>query len=76
MSAGVLAAPGISLSDPVQTRGDAPWHLAADHLESLDDGVIVEARGDVVLTRGQDYLKADFARYYTCLLYTSPSPRD
>ncbi len=65
MSASVLAAPGISLSDPVQTKGDAPWHLAADHLESLDDGVIVEAKGDVVLTRGQDYLKADFARYYT-----------
>lgn len=60
-----MAAPNVSLSSPVRTGGDAPWHLAADHLESLDDGVIVEATGDVVLTRGQDYLKADFARYYT-----------
>lgn len=60
-----MAAPNVSLSSPVRTGGDVPWHLAADHLESLDDGVIVEATGDVVLTRGQDYLKADFARYYT-----------
>lgn len=62
---GASALPGISLSSPVRTGGDAPWHLTADHLESLDDGVIVEASGDVVLTRGEDYLKADFARYYT-----------
>ena len=61
---GASALPGISLSSPVRTGGDAPWHLTADHLESLDDGVIVEASGDVVLTRGEDYLKADFARYY------------
>lgn len=65
LSGQASAIPGVSLSSPVRTGGDAPWHLTADRLESLDDGVIVEASGDVVLTRGQDYLKADFARYYT-----------
>ena len=47
------------------TRGDTPWTLNADKLVSLDDGVIVEASGGVLLQRGEDYMKADFARYYT-----------
>ena len=47
------------------TGGDAPWTLNADSVVSLDDGVIVEASGNVLLQRGEDYLKADFARYYT-----------
>lgn len=47
------------------TRGELPWTLNADNLVSLDDGVIVEAKGSVLLQRGEDYMKADFARYYT-----------
>ena len=47
------------------TRGELPWTLNADNLVSLDDGVIVEASGNVLLQRGEDYMKADFARYYT-----------
>lgn len=49
----------------MQTRGEAPWRLNADKLVSIDDGVIVEASGGVLLQRGEDYMKADFARYYT-----------
>lgn len=51
--------------DSLRTRGDSPWTLNADKLVSLDDGVIVEASGSVLLQRGEDYMKADFARYYT-----------
>ena len=47
------------------TRGELPWTLNADKLVSLEDGVIVEATGSVLLQRGEDYMKADFARYYT-----------
>ncbi|MBR3881328.1 MAG: LPS-assembly protein LptD, partial [Mailhella sp.] len=49
----------------MQTGGEGPWTLNADKLVSIDDGVIVEASGGVLLQRGNDYLKADFARYYT-----------
>ncbi len=42
-----------------------PWTLNADKLESLEDGVIVEATGGVLLQRGTDYLRADVARFYT-----------
>ena len=61
-----LAAPDPSekLLKSVNAPG-APWTLNADKLESLEDGVIVEATGSVLLQRGTDYLKADLARYYT-----------
>ncbi|WP_294555406.1 LPS assembly protein LptD [uncultured Mailhella sp.] len=49
----------------MNTRGELPWTLNADKLVSLEDGVIVEATGSVLLQRGEDYMKADFARYYT-----------
>ncbi|MDD6087945.1 MAG: LPS assembly protein LptD [Desulfovibrionaceae bacterium] len=41
------------------------WHLEADTLDTLADNTIAEARGNVVLTRGEDRLSADFVRYYT-----------
>jgi len=59
-SAGVL-----NMQNSFNTKGDAPWNLKADKLVSIDDGVIVEASGSVLLQRGEDYVKADFARYYT-----------
>ncbi|MBR6624756.1 MAG: hypothetical protein IKL01_00830 [Mailhella sp.] len=49
----------------MNTKGEAPWNLKADKLVSIDDGVIVEASGGVLIQRGNDYMKADFARYYT-----------
>lgn len=45
--------------------GDIPWRVSADSMTSLDGGAIVEASGNVVLERGDDFLKADFARYFT-----------
>lgn len=52
-------------SKSVDTKGEMPWHLTADKLVSLNDGVIVEASGNVILERGDESLKADFARYFT-----------
>ncbi|MBQ4616318.1 MAG: LPS-assembly protein LptD, partial [Mailhella sp.] len=76
--AAVLLAASILCSSPAEaasgildaqksmtTKGDMPWTLKSDKLVSIDDGVIVEASGGVLLQRGDDYLKADFARYYT-----------
>ncbi|MCQ2444219.1 MAG: LPS assembly protein LptD [Mailhella sp.] len=51
-----------TLSTPPE---DVPWTLFSDKMVSLDDGVIVEASGNVLIQHGKDYLKADFARYYT-----------
>lgn len=51
--------------EAMDTKGELPWHLTADKLVSLNDGVIVEATGNVVLERGDDVLLADFARYFT-----------
>jgi len=60
-----MAAGFLDVQKSMNTRGDMPWTLKSDKLESIDDGVIVEATGGVLLQRGDDYLKADFARYYT-----------
>ena len=43
---------------------DVTWQLTADQVTSLNDAEVLEARGNVTLRRGADYLKADFARYY------------
>ncbi len=40
------------------------WSLEADKLSSLGNNTIVEAEGGVLLRRGKDILKADFARLY------------
>ena len=55
----------VRLPASMSTKGESPWTLNADKLVSLEDGVIVEATGNVLLQRGTDYLKADLARYYT-----------
>ena len=55
----------LDMQKSMSTRGEEPWNLKADKLVSIDDGVIVEASGGVLLQRGNDYMKADFARYYT-----------
>ncbi len=44
---------------------DLPWILNADNLATLSGDTIVEARGNVVLNRGGDTLKADFIRYFS-----------
>ncbi|MDR1946316.1 MAG: LPS assembly protein LptD [Desulfovibrio sp.] len=40
------------------------WDLKAESINTLNDEEILEARGNVFLKRGNEYLKADFARYY------------
>ncbi len=40
------------------------WNLTADRMDALSDAEVLEAFGNVVLQRGTEYLKADYARYY------------
>ncbi len=40
------------------------WDLTADSLTSLENEEVLEAKGNVHLRRGGEYLKADYARYY------------
>lgn len=40
------------------------WNLNADRMLSAANGTVLEAFGKVELRSGDDYLKADFARYY------------
>lgn len=40
------------------------WDLTAESITTLNDSEIMEAKGNVFLKRGNEYLKADFARYY------------
>lgn len=47
------------------TNDNIPWKIYADSLVSVNDGVVIEGRGNILLVRGEDYLKADFARLYT-----------
>lgn len=55
----------ISSDGSLTSDDDLPWKIYADSLVSINDGVVIEGRGNVLLTRGDDYLKADFARLYT-----------
>lgn len=52
------------LTMPSEDAEEVSWNLQADKLTTLSDNTIVEAEGGVVLQRGNDILKADFARYY------------
>lgn len=55
----------ISEDGSLVSEGELPWKIYADSLVSKNDGVVIEGRGNVLLVRGEDYLKADFARLYT-----------
>ena len=50
----------------MQTEDDrtVKWDLTADSLSSLSNEEVLEAKGNVYLRRGSEYLKADYARYY------------
>ena len=41
------------------------WQLTADSIEDFTEIGITEARGNFILRHGSEYLKADFARYYS-----------
>ena len=44
--------------------GDEPWVLRAESMQVFEKRKVVEAKDNVLLTRGEDTLQADFARYY------------
>ncbi len=50
---------------PLDNVGGGTWSLGADNLSTIGNGAIIEAKGDVVLQRGTEILKADLVRYYT-----------
>lgn len=55
----------ISEDGSLVSKNEMPWKIYADSLVSKNDGVVIEGKGNVLLVRGEDYLKADFARLYT-----------
>ena len=64
----MLAQPMPTWANELEMRSDDErnmrWDLTADSLVSFNDSEILEATGNVFLTRGDEFLKADFARYY------------
>lgn len=44
---------------------EVTWNLSADRMITDSGGSVLEAFGKVELRMGDDYLRADFARYYT-----------
>ncbi len=55
-------------ADPLEMRTEdertVTWTLDADKVSTLNEAEVMEATGNVALRRGDDYLKADYARYY------------
>lgn len=54
-----------STEDPNQQQ-ETPqqWQLTAEKLTSHSTEAVVEAEGNVLLTRGEEYIRADYARYF------------
>ena len=67
VSTPALCAEEKPVSEPRLSGGEptARWDLSADSVVSHNDSEILEATGNVFLRRGNEYLKADFARYYS-----------
>lgn len=59
---GSEAANLLSRLSPTPTAN--PWRIVADRVEASHDAEIVEAEGRVMLWQDDQYLKADFARYF------------
>ena len=56
--------PGSEAPPPEPGTEDLPWDLSADKVTAYNQNSVVDAEGEVFLKRGQEYLKADFARYF------------
>ncbi len=55
----------LSILAPAEAQEDAQtWRLLADKTAASHDNQYLEAFGNVVLDRGSDYIRADYARYY------------
>lgn len=73
-AAAFFALASVALCSPVLAQNDkaeassqkemVPWNIVADVLSSEHDSEVIEAKGNVELWSGSDYLQADFARYY------------
>lgn len=59
-----LAARPSSLTMQGEDEKTVSWTLTADSMTTLSVNEVMEATGNVVLKRGNEYLKADYARYY------------
>lgn len=57
----LLLPPTISLAE---NQSPESWRLLADSTSASHDNQYIEAFGNVVLDRGMDYIRADYARYY------------
>ena len=44
--------------------GEIPWQLEANRIVGQKNAGVVEAFGSVLLFKGNDYLQADYARFY------------
>jgi len=51
--------------EAVETDEELAWSLNADTITTLPGNTILEAKGNVLITRGADTLEADFARYFS-----------
>ncbi len=63
VAAGSAAQPSV-LGMRTDDDRQVSWVLTADVVRADDVGKIVEAEGNVVLRRGEEFLKADFVRYF------------
>ena len=52
------------LSMQTEDQQTITWNLTADSVIAQNDTEVLEARGNVILRRGSEYMQADFARYY------------
>lgn len=59
-------AEGDILADHLEAKGqeNTPWQIKADNLAAQHDTEVLQADGNVVLTQGENTLKADHATYY------------
>lgn len=55
---------GLALAADAPETEPQSWRLLADRTAASHDNKYIEAFGNVVLDRGADYIRADYARYY------------
>jgi LPS-assembly protein len=57
--------PAMDAPPPVEPGvEDLPWELSAERVTAYNQNSVVEAEGEVLLRRGYEYIKTDFARYF------------
>ena len=56
--------PASQAPPPEPGSDELPWELSADKVIAHNQNSVVDAEGEVFLQHGNEYLKADFARYF------------